>query len=130
MGSTSGIDLTQELDEVLGPMLRLAARDHFDLWPHGGPPVVKGPASTETGEAAPARVRGWQGATTENIGPYLKEEQRSQRGCIAGRMPAGFSPRAARSHTRSSQVRGGGAGTWPRRQPIPNSVSIAAGVRA
>ena len=49
-------------------------------------PVVKVPASTETDEAPR-----WQGATTENIGPYLKKEQRRQRGCIAGRMPAGLS---------------------------------------
>jgi hypothetical protein len=54
-------------------------------------PVVKVPASTETDEAPR-----WQGATTENIGPYSKKEQRSQRGCIVGRMPAGLSPRAAR----------------------------------
>ena len=26
-------------------------------------------------------------ATTENIGQYLREEQRRQAGCIAGRMP-------------------------------------------
>jgi hypothetical protein len=32
------------------------------------------PASTETDEA-----RRWQGATTENIGLYLKKEQRRQR---------------------------------------------------
>ena len=54
-------------------------------------PVVEVPASTETDEAP----RG-PGATTENIGPYSKKEQRSQRGCIVGRMPAGLSPRAAR----------------------------------
>ena len=36
---------------------------------------------TEGGEAP-----GWQGATTENTGVYLREELRSQRGCIAGRM--------------------------------------------
>jgi len=46
-------------------------------------PVVEVTASTEGGEAP----RG-QGATTENIGPYLKKEQRSLRGCIAGRMPS------------------------------------------
>ena len=41
-------------------------------------PVVKVWRCTETGEAP----RG-QGATTENIGPYLKEEQRRQPGCPA-----------------------------------------------
>ena len=30
------------------------------------------------------------GATTENIGQYLKKEQRRSRGCIVGRMPADF----------------------------------------
>jgi hypothetical protein len=45
--------------------------------------VVKVTASTEDGEAP----RG-QGATTENIGPYLKKQQRSPRACIAGRMPS------------------------------------------
>jgi hypothetical protein len=42
--------------------------------------VVKVAASTE-GDEAP---RG-QGATTENIQPYLREKQRSPRGCIVGR---------------------------------------------
>ena len=31
-----------------------------------------------------------QGATTENAGQYLKEEQRSPRGCLAGRMQLAF----------------------------------------
>jgi hypothetical protein len=62
--------------------------------------VVKVWRRTETGEA-PRR----QGATTENIGQYLREEQRSQRpgspprvfqrggverGCFAGRMQPDF----------------------------------------
>ncbi|MFN2446125.1 MAG: hypothetical protein ABR606_11180, partial [Vicinamibacterales bacterium] len=51
----------------------------------------KVPASTETGETPRE-----QGATTENIGPYLKKEQRSPRGWLTGRMPSGLSPRAAR----------------------------------
>jgi len=41
---------------------------------------------TEGGQAP-----GWQGATAENTGSYreyLREEQHSQAGCIAGRMPA------------------------------------------
>ena len=46
-------------------------------------PVVKVAASTEGDEA-----RRGQGATTENIQPYLREEQRSSRGCIVGRMPS------------------------------------------
>jgi len=46
-------------------------------------PVVKVTTSTEDGEAPLG-----QGATTENIGSYLKEEQRRPRGCIAVRMPA------------------------------------------
>jgi hypothetical protein len=53
--------------------------------------VVEVTASTEGGEAP-----GGQGATTENIGPYLKKEQRSPGGCIAVRMPSCLSPRAAR----------------------------------
>ena len=48
-------------------------------------PVVKVWRRTETGEAP----RG-QGATTENTGLYLKEEQRSPRGCIARRMQPDF----------------------------------------
>jgi hypothetical protein len=52
--------------------------------------VVQRPARTETVEAP----RG-QGATTENIEPYLKEKQRSHRGRIGGRMPSGVAPRAA-----------------------------------
>ena len=47
--------------------------------------MVKVWRRTETGEA-PRQ----QGATTENIGQYLREEQRSQRGCIAGRMQPDF----------------------------------------
>jgi hypothetical protein len=51
---------------------------------------------TETGEAP----RG-QGATTENTEEYLREEQRSPRGCIARRMQPDFHhglPRAVREH--------------------------------
>jgi hypothetical protein len=52
----------------------------------GQQPVVQVNRRTETGEA-PA----WQGATTENTASnreYLREEQRSQTGCSAGRMQA------------------------------------------
>jgi putative ABC transport system permease protein len=48
--------------------------------------VVQVSRRTETGEAA-----AWKGATTENTGSnreYLREQQRSQAGCIAGRMQA------------------------------------------
>jgi hypothetical protein len=48
-------------------------------------PVVKGRRRTE-GAEAPRR----QGATTENTGLYLREEQRSRRGCIGGRMQPAF----------------------------------------
>src|SRR6059036_2520118 len=48
-------------------------------------PVVKVWRRIETGEAP----RG-QGATTENTGQYLSEEQRSPRGCIARRMQPDF----------------------------------------
>jgi hypothetical protein len=51
----------------------------------GWQPVVKLRRRTERGEA-PHR----QGATTENIGQYLKEEQRRRRGCIAARMQPEF----------------------------------------
>jgi hypothetical protein len=34
-----------------------------------------------------AEAPGWQGATTEEYRQYLREEQRSQPGCIGGRMP-------------------------------------------
>ena len=43
-------------------------------------PVAQAASSTEGGEAP-----GGQGATTENIGSYLREEQGRQPGCIAGR---------------------------------------------
>jgi transcriptional regulator with XRE-family HTH domain len=46
-------------------------------------PVAQVTASTETGDAP-----GSQGATTENIGQYLREEQRREAGCSVGRMPA------------------------------------------
>ena len=46
---------------------------------------MKGWRGTETGEAP----RG-QGATTENTGEYLREEQRSPRGSIARRMQSDF----------------------------------------
>ncbi|MFN2444019.1 MAG: hypothetical protein ABR606_00265, partial [Vicinamibacterales bacterium] len=60
---------------------------------------MKVPASTETGEtprhpstaAALGTPPREQGATTENIGPYLKKEQRSPRGWLTGRMPSGLS---------------------------------------
>src|SRR6266508_5982969 len=48
-------------------------------------PWRKSRRRTEAGEAPR-----WQGATTENIGQYLREKQRSQRGCIAGRMQPDF----------------------------------------
>ena len=48
-------------------------------------PVVKVQRRTETGDAP-----GWQGATKENPGTYVTEEQRSQAGCSAGRMPLDF----------------------------------------
>jgi hypothetical protein len=41
--------------------------------------VVEARRSTETGEAPRS-----QGVTTENVEQYLMEEQRSERGCIAG----------------------------------------------
>jgi hypothetical protein len=47
--------------------------------------VVKVQRRTETGEA-PA----WQGATSENIGQYLSEEQRREPGCTAFRMQRHF----------------------------------------
>jgi hypothetical protein len=53
--------------------------------------VAEVAASTEGGEAPR-----WQGATTENTELYLREEQRRQRGCIAGRMPSPLSPRTAK----------------------------------
>jgi hypothetical protein len=37
-----------------------------------------------------ADAPGWQGATTEDIGPYLREEQRRRPGCSDGRMPSYF----------------------------------------
>ena len=40
---------------------------------------------TETGEAPRS-----PGATTENTGQYLREEQRRERGCIARRMQPAF----------------------------------------
>ena len=43
------------------------------------------PRRTEAGEAP-----GAQGATTENIRLYLREEQRCAPGCIAGRMQRHF----------------------------------------
>ena len=45
----------------------------------------KGRRRIEGGDAP-----GWQGVTTENIGQYLREEQRSQAGCSAGRMQPAF----------------------------------------
>jgi hypothetical protein len=55
--------------------------------------AVRGGSSVEhRGRDAP---RG-QGPTIENIGPHLKEEQRSPRGLIAGLMPSILSPRTAR----------------------------------
>jgi hypothetical protein len=53
-------------------------------------PWWKSRRSAETGEAPRS-----QGATTENIEQYLMEEQRSERGCIAGRMPPRLPPRTA-----------------------------------
>ena len=47
---------------------------------------------TETGEAPRS-----QGATTENIGQHSMEEQRRERGCIAGRMPPRVAPLAAKA---------------------------------
>jgi hypothetical protein len=47
--------------------------------------VVKVQRCTEGGDAP-----GWQGATSENTGEYLNEEQRSQTGCSAGRMQLEF----------------------------------------
>jgi hypothetical protein len=46
---------------------------------------MKGRRRSE-GAAMPRR----QGATTENTGLYLEEEQRSRRGCIGGRMQPAF----------------------------------------
>ena len=59
--------------------------------PDPSSPWCRSRRSIETGEAP----RG-QGGTTENIGQYSTEEQRSHRGCIAGRMPPRLAPRAAR----------------------------------
>ena len=47
--------------------------------------MAKGRRRSE-GAEAPRR----QGATTENTELYLKEEQRSRRGCIGGRMQPAF----------------------------------------
>ena len=55
-------------------------------------PWWKSRRSMETGEAPRS-----PGATTENIGPYSMEEQRRERGCIAGRMPPRLPPRAAKA---------------------------------
>jgi len=46
---------------------------------------LRSPVSIEGGDAP-----GWQGATTENTGAYLREEQRRQTGCSAGRMQQEF----------------------------------------
>ena len=47
--------------------------------------MVKVARGTETGEAP-----GWQGATRENTGLYVTEEQCWRAGCLAGRMQRDF----------------------------------------
>ena len=70
-------------------------------------PWWKSRRSTETGEAPRS-----QGATTENIQQYLMEEQRSERGCIAGRMPPGLPPRTVEPSAQRPRGYYEGAAKW------------------
>jgi len=55
---------------------------------------------TESGDAP-----GWQGATTENTGEYLRKEQRSQAGCSAARMQMELRHGLFKPETRFSALR-------------------------
>ena len=55
---------------------------------------------TESGDAP-----GWQGATTENTGEYLREEQRRQAGCSAARMQMELLHGLFKPETRFSALR-------------------------
>jgi len=78
------------------PVTAAAILFSFGVSRESGPssPWCNSRRCTETGEAPRS-----QGVTTENIRQYSMEEQRSERGCIAGRMPPRVAPRAAKAGT-------------------------------